>query len=237
VSRSRAKSREVLGKEGAHGGGIDVLRDEALADAAGEDEGELAARHLLVLADGGHQAVDIADAARHVGELGRQADGLQMGGHALGGIGRAEPKLRREAEGLAHADGHRLAMDEAGAVVARGGLQRMAEGVAEIEQGAVAGLGLVASDDGRLGAAGGGDGVDAVAAALEDAAPVRLQPGEEAGIIDEAVLRHLGIAGAELAGGERVEHVGVGQHEARLIEGADKVLAVPGVDAGLAADG
>ena len=58
------------------------------------------------------------------------------------------------------------------------------------------------------------------------AAPLRLAPGEEGGIVDQAVLGDLGIARQQLAPGQGVEHVGVGQHQARLIEGADQVLAV-----------
>ena len=42
---------------------------------------------------------------------------------------------------------------------AGGGLERVAEGVAEIEQRALAGFALVARDDAGLGAAADGDGV------------------------------------------------------------------------------
>ena len=53
-----------------------------------------------------------------------------------------------------------------------------------------------------------------------------LQPGEERGIADQAVFRDLGIAGAEFARRQRVEQRGVGEDQARLVEGADEVLAV-----------
>ena len=39
------------------------------------------------------------------------------------------------------------------------------------------------------------------------------------------------------AAGSVVEHVEIAQHSGRLVEGADEVLALGGVDAGLAADG
>ena len=55
-------------------------------------------------------------------------------------------------------------------------------------------------------------------------------------IAEEPELGGLDVAGAELArrqGGQRVD---VGEHEARLVEGADEVLALGRIDAGLAAD-
>ena len=67
-------------------------------------------------------------------------------------------------------------------------------------------------------------------------APVRLQPGEEGGIAEQPVFGDLGIAGAEFALRQRVEQRGVGDHQDRLMEGADQVLAVRRIDAGLAAD-
>ena len=63
---------------------------------------------------------------------------------------------------------------------AGGGLQRMAEGVAEIEQRALAGLALVARHDRGLGAAGGRDGVFARGAAGEDLGVVGFEPAKNA---------------------------------------------------------
>ncbi len=73
--------------------------------------------------------------------------------------------------------------------------------------------------------------------ALEYPCIMRFQPVEEGGVAQKAVFRNFSIAGAQLARVQRIEHIGVDQHEARLMEGADQVLAVPGVDAGFAADG
>src|SRR5215472_13023894 len=42
----------------------------------------------------------------------------------------------------------------------------------------------------------------------EDLAPARLQPVEERCIVDQAVFRHLGVAGAELARRKRIEERG-----------------------------
>ena len=117
------------------------------------------------------------------------------------------------------------------------GLQRMAEGVAEIEQRALAGLALVAGDDRGLGAAGGRDRVLARRAAGEDVGVVGLQPGEKGFVAEHAIFGDFGVAGAELARRQRVEHRGIGDHQHRLMERAEQVLALRRVDAGLAADG
>ena len=74
-------------------------------------------------------------------------------------------------------------------------------------------------------------------AALEDLGVVLLQPGEEGFVAEHAVFGDLGIAGAELARRQRVEHGGVGDDQHRLVEGAEQILALRRIDAGLAADG
>ena len=56
------------------------------------------------------------------------------------------------------------------------------------------------------------------------------------GSADEAGLHDLGEAGEDLVARQRVEQVEVAQHRARRVERADEVLALGGVDAGLAAD-
>ena len=115
--------------------------------------------------------------------------------------------------------------------------QRMAKGVAEIEQRALAGLALVAGDDRGLRAAGGGDGMLARGAAGKDVGVVFFQPGEKRLVAEHAVFCHFGIAGAELARRQRVEHGGVGDHQNRLVECAEQILALRRIDPGLAADG
>jgi hypothetical protein len=61
----------------------------------------------------------------------------------------------------------------------------------------------------------------------EQRCAVGLQPGEEGCVADEAVFDDLGVAGGELARRQRRQRVAVGEDEARLMEGADEVLAVP----------
>ncbi|MCY1507599.1 hypothetical protein D9M68_418800 [compost metagenome] len=136
-----------------------------------------------------------------------------------------------------HADRNALAVHQPGAVVFGRSLQRMAEGVAEIEQRPQTVLALVRCHDLGLGLAADRDRLDASRAAGKDRLPVLFEPGEEVRLVDQPILRDLGIAGAKLAWTQRVEHVGIGEHQIRLMEDADQVLAVRGIDAGLAADG
>ena len=71
---------------------------------------------------------------------------------------------------------------------AGGGFQRMAEGVAEIEQGALAILALVARHDRSLVAAAHGDGVFARGTAGENIFPVGLEPGEKIDVAEKSVF-------------------------------------------------
>ena len=101
--------------------------------------------------------------------------------------------------------------------------QRVAEGVAEIEQHALAGFALVSGNDSRLAAAADGDGVLARrVAAGEQVLPVRLQPGKKRGVAEQPVFGDLRVAGTELALRQRVEQRGVGDDQDRLVEGADR---------------
>ena len=61
-------------------------------------------------------------------------------------------------------------------------------------------------------------------------------PGEKFGVADQAVFDRLGIAGEQFAARQGGERIGVGQHQARLIKGADQVFAGARVNPGLAAD-
>ena len=112
----------------------------------------------------------------------------------------------------------------------------MAERVAEIEQRAVALLGLVTRHHGGLRHAGVAYRRAQSGSKREHAAPVLFQPAEEFGVVDQPVLGDLRIAGAELARIERRQDPGIGQHQRGLIEGADEILAVRRIDRRLAAD-
>ena len=110
----------------------------------------------------------------------------------------------------------------------------MREGVSEIEQGPLAALALVAGDDRGLGPAAGRDRVLARGSSREHLAPVRFQPGEKPGVVDQAALDDLGVTGPESAKRKRVEERRVGHDQARLVEHSDQVFAVARVDGGFA---
>ena len=107
----------------------------------------------------------------------------------------------------------------------------------QVEQGARAGFAFVGGDHLGLGGAAPEHRLaPGIGVALDQAGAVTLQPGEELGLAGQAVLDHLGVAGQQLAPRQGREHVGIGEHQARLMEAADQVLAVARVDPGLAAD-
>jgi UDP-N-acetyl-D-mannosaminuronic acid transferase (WecB/TagA/CpsF family) len=110
---------------------------------------------------------------------------------------------------------------------ASGGFERMAEGVAEIEQRAVPGFSLVARNDAGFAATADSDGMLArVAGADKHMLPVGLEPAEEFRIPQQSEFHHLGIAGGEFALRQSVEQRGVGHHQHRLVKSADQVLAL-----------
>ena len=67
--------------------------------------------------------------------------------------------------------------------------------------------------------------------------PVGLKPGEEGLIAKEPVFGDFRVAGAKFARRQRIQQRRIGHHQNRLVECADQVLAVAGIDRGLAADG
>src|SRR3954447_9948006 len=222
---NRSSGAEFVGQEGAHGLGLDAAGDEAPADAARQDEGERAGVHLLVLGHRLDERLGRTAAAGHVLQAGRQAHARQMVRDSIRVRAGAHAEPGREAEGEREPDRDRLAVDEPRAVVADDALQGVPEGVAEVEQRPVALLALVADDDRRLGAATVRHRMVARGAARENAAPVGLAPGEKRVVADEPVFHDFGVAGAGLARGQRVEERGVGDHEARLVKGADEVFS------------
>ena len=128
----------------------------------------------------------------------------------------ARGELEREAERQRHADADRLAMQQGAAVIPGLRLQRMGEGVAQVQQRAPALgllLALVALDHPRLGETRPPHrlGLE-LGIAREQGRTVRLAPGEELGIVDQPVLHHLGIARAELARRQGGQRGGVAQH-------------------------
>src|SRR6185437_10729718 len=152
--------------------------DECLPDSSCQDEGQAAAKHLLVLGDGLHQHRSRRQFARNIGEPRRQACGLEVGRNTnrILGVGKAEPG--REVVRQHHADGDALAMQQA-ARIARRLFERVAEGMAKIEQRSDARLLLVGEHEAGLVGAGMSDRLGERRAMAEDFPALRLEPVEE----------------------------------------------------------
>ena len=115
--------------------------------------------------------------------------------------------------------------------VAGGGLDRVGDGVAEVEDLAFAGVALVARDDAQLGQHAGGDH----GLVVDRRADPHAVPEPPAG--DQGGLEHLGVAGGAFLGRQRAQRRRVDEDPGGLMVGADVVLGLGQVDARLAAVG
>ena len=155
---------------------------------SGENEGQLAALDLLVLA---HRSQDISRLRLKAGNLahaGRKADRPQMRLDPRGVLPRAQTKVARETERRGHADGDALAVHEPRRIIVGQILQGMAKGMPKIEQRALSLLRLVGDDDARLGRAADRDRFGAGRPAGEYVAPIRFQKLEKAAVANEPIL-------------------------------------------------
>ena len=126
-------------------------------------------------------------------------------------------------------------MQQAVAVAGRG-LQRVSEGMAKVQQGAVALLGFVALDDIGLHAHRMAHRrLTCAPVASRQRRTVRFEPCEIVRVAQQPVFDDLAIAGQKIARRHCVEHLDIGQHQTGLMERADQVLALRAVDPGLAA--
>ena len=133
-----------------------------------------------------------------------------------------------------HADGDGGAVPPVVALVLLDGVR---EGVPVVEDLAQAGFLEVAGDDLGLDPDGALDQLGGVRTA-GDAAPGRvlLDQLQDGRVGDESGLDDLGETADVVVDRQRVQRGQVAQHPGRGVEGADEVLALGGVDAGLAAD-
>ena len=114
----------------------------------------------------------------------------------------------------------------------------MAERVTEIEQLAHAGLGLVLRHDRGLRGAGAGHRMaHGVRLQREHLVALLCEPVKEGRIIDKSVLQDLSIPRLQFALRKRRQQSRIGDHEARLVEGAHEVFSTRGVHGGLSAYG
>jgi hypothetical protein len=134
-----------------------------------------------------------------------------MGRNARRDARAADADAFGEAERHCHADGDRLAMQEPLAE-ARRRFQRVAEGMAEIEQRANPRLGLVGSDNAALARQ-----LSSTAWARASRSPAKrrwrcLRARQRMPHHRSDRICHLGVAGGKLAPRQCVEHGGVGDH-------------------------
>src|SRR5690554_708296 len=123
------------------------MGDEGLADAPRQDEGQRAPRNLLVLRDEIEELFGPWQFARHVRELRRQSYLAKMRFHPGRIVGARKVHARGEPVRKRHANGNPLAMDQTAAIVAGRSLQRVAERMPEIEQGAIPTFALIACNN------------------------------------------------------------------------------------------
>ncbi len=156
------------------------------------------------------------------------------------GEGGCEPAFARERERRPHAEDHRFAVPQR-AVPARF-LERVSDGVAEVEDRAPAGaavvaLALIAGHHARLGRDTARDRYrQHLGIGRQRARQLAFEIEEQFGIGDQRGLQRLADAGREIARIERRERRRIDGDERRMMEHADEVLAGAEIDRGLSAD-
>ena len=214
----------------------DVVGDFGASDGGGEDEGAAATALLLVGAGEGDEPG--GGGLRRGGDLERRDGAVAEDkvGHSGEVFRGDEGAVEREVQRGDRTPRNRLAMQQL--AVVRGRLDGVADGVAEVQDHAQAGLLLVLADDLGLDAdAGGDDLLQGGGVSRQDGVAVLLHEAEEGWVADDGGLNGLLQAGAEFGGGESAEKVDVAEDGEGVVEGADEVLAGEEVDAGLAAEG
>ena len=181
-------------------GRLDLGAGERLADAAQQDEARAAALDLLVVRHRGDQRARARGRRPRSrrGEIGSPTAARWRRMRSASAAGQSPS--RTESVGRQHdAERHRLAVQQAVAIAGER-LQRMAEGVAEVEQraGAASRARRPRPAPPWRGSSRGSRAAAAAASPASSAAPCSLEPGEELRPVDHAVLDHLGVARAQL---------------------------------------
>src|SRR5215831_11693900 len=176
-----------------------IAGDEGLANAVRQDQGQRSPPYLLVLAHDAEQGAGVGLLSPNMGDRGWQAESGEVRFHARHAVVADMAQLLGKAKCKADADGDRLAVQQPVGELGPG-LERMAECVAEIEQHALARLGLVAGDDSGLATHGNGDGMRqrrGIPGAYRWR--VLFEPREILGVAEESVFGGLHVARAQLA--------------------------------------
>ena len=173
----------------------------------------------------GHQREQIAPATGKpdLGEGGWQSDAGEVVAHAAGILGRAQAEFHGIAEGQASAGGDRFPMENCASCQR---LDRMAKGVAQVEQSACPQfIRRVGGNETGFSANTMLDGGTPGFAICENKlGPIRFAPGEEDRFVDQPVFDDFGIAGAQLPPVERIQHCRVGDDQGRVGEGTTSSL-------------
>ena len=183
------------------------------------------------------QRIDARTRSGNVCNFSRKTDGLQMPSEAFRILAAAQAEPNGQPKCQGHAERHTFTMKQPRREPGRR-FQRVTECVTQIEQGTVTRLAFVARHDGGLHATGvcdrmhGGRRV-----AGQHVGAVRFQPFEKHRIAQRAVFHCLRITCQQLATRQRRERAGVCNHNFRLMEYADEVLAFRGIDRRLSAYG
>lgn len=202
------------------------------ADAVGEHEFDFAGADLFIELHGLEEPAALrgaeADGDGKAGTREEAPDAIDRGGGET-----AEFGGEHGSGDLADGDGFSVEV-----VAVRGdGFDGVAEGVAEVQNRAQAGFRFVLGDDLGLDfATAGDDRSEDFRVPGEQSIQVAFEAAEERFVVDDAIFDDFGQAGAVLAVGEGLQCSEVAKDQARLVEGADQVLAAGEVDPDLTAD-
>ena len=178
---------------------------------------------------------------RNGGRCDGEAEPVQQVIAPTGALGRHQIEGAGDGECAAQAVGHCLAVEDR--AVARGGLDAVADGMAEIERHPQPGLALVGRHYFALGPGAAFDHFGHAArlelafVAARDRLAGLLDQLQQPLVAQTAHLHDFAEGGPELAGRQRGQQGDVGHEGDRLVEGADQVLALRQVHGRLAAEG
>ena len=197
-------------------GGVAGIPGARPAGAVEQHEWNRAWAHALLVGCGrGNHRVGVS-AVEPCGKASRLEQGRDL--VAQGG-------LPGEAQRGQQAQADRFAV--AVAAIAGRGLERVGDGMAQIEDLPQSRVALVLGDDSQLDAHARGDDLRGVGIGAGSHALPEVAAGEQ------RRLDHFPIAGRELGSGQRGERLRVGDHRGRLVVGANVVLSLRQIDSRL----
>ena len=164
----------------------------------------------------------------------RQAEGVEQLILGIDGPLAAQVQGQGDARGDPHPESDSAAVGDA---EPGRRLQRVARGMAVVENRARSAVALVLGHDQRLGGDAPEDhALEHGGVSLDQAGTISLQQVEESFVHGDGVLYNLGEGVPIARDRQRLDRGEVGDHGRGLPEGADRVFRAPAVDAGLAAD-